>query len=106
MRDAPHGAQVPLLTVMESVAPVRVPGRLPLFQVWFDIQPVSFEGTEKLEDLSIEPLAQARQSHRRDSPPAVALALTCYEPIPLTGLPWLAVKHPPVLHSRHAIAAR
>ena len=55
------GAQVPLLTVMEAVAPVRVPGRLPLYQVWFDIQPVSFEGAEKLEDLDIQPLTQARR---------------------------------------------
>ena len=46
---------------MESVAPVRVPGRLPLFQVWFDIQPVSFEGKEKLDDLDIKPLTQARR---------------------------------------------
>lgn len=53
-----HGAQVPLLTVMESVAPVRVPGRLPLFQVWFDIQPVSFEGSAALEDLDISPLSK------------------------------------------------
>ena len=53
-----RGAQVPLLTVMESVAPVRVPGRLPLFQVWFDIQPVSFEGSAVLEDLDISPLSK------------------------------------------------
>ena len=43
---------------MESVAPVRVPGRLPLFQVWFDIQPVSFEGSAVLEDLDIQPLSK------------------------------------------------
>ena len=49
---------MPLLTVMESVAPVRVPGRLPLFQVWFDIQPVSFEGSAALEDLDIKPLTK------------------------------------------------
>lgn len=44
--------------MMESVSHVRVPGRLPLFQVWFDIQPVSFEGTEAMEDLEIQPLSQ------------------------------------------------
>ena len=53
-----HAPQVPLLTVMESVAPVRVPGRLPLFQVWFDIQPVSFEGSAVLEDLDMSPLSK------------------------------------------------
>ena len=44
--------------MMESVAPVRVPGRLPLFQAWFDIQPVSFEGSAVLEDLEIQPLTK------------------------------------------------
>ena len=44
--------------MMESVSHVRVPGRLPLFQVWFDIQPVSFEGTETMEDLDIQSLSQ------------------------------------------------
>lgn len=58
-RQALLRLQVPLLTVMEAVTPVRVPGRLPLFQVWFDIQPVSFEGKEKLDDLDIQPLTQA-----------------------------------------------
>ena len=46
-------AQVPLLRVLEEVQPVRVPGRQPLFQSWFDIQPVSFEG-----DLSFEGLGE------------------------------------------------
>ena len=37
--------QVPLLTVIKEVAPLRVPGRLPVYQVWFDLQPLALEGT-------------------------------------------------------------
>ena len=36
---------------------MRVPGRQPLFQAWFDLQPVSFGGDvtfEGLEEVSIE----------------------------------------------------
>ena len=50
----PQNAQVPLLTVLREVAPVRVPGRLPLYQVWFDIQPETFEGDFKLEGADIK----------------------------------------------------
>lgn len=45
---------MPLLTVLKEVAPVRVPGRLPLYQVWFDIQPEAFEGDFKLEGADIK----------------------------------------------------
>ena len=44
-------AQVPLLSVLEEVQPVRVPGRQPLFQSWFDIQPASYEGDVTFEGL-------------------------------------------------------
>ena len=33
---------------------MRVPGRLPLYQVWFDIQPETFEGDFKLEGADIK----------------------------------------------------
>ena len=51
---------MPLLTVHEHVLFVRVPGRLPLFQAWFDIQPVSFEGHTALEDLDVQLMSQVR----------------------------------------------
>ena len=86
MRQALVGAQVPLLTVMEAVAPVRVPGRLPLYQVWFDIQPVSFEGAEKLEDLDIQPLTQARRCFMWNTP----CPLTCMHISGLSAPPWTA----------------
>ena len=54
--------QVPLLRVLEEVAPVRVPGRQPLFQSWFDIQPVSFEGELGLEGLQIEEMKEVRRA--------------------------------------------
>ena len=41
--------QVPLPTVLEEVSFERVRGRSPLFQSWFDIQPVSLEGSASLD---------------------------------------------------------
>lgn len=59
---APRGAQVPLLTVLESVAFERVRGRSPLFQSWFDIQPLSLESDLSLEGLQAAVFGKVRLS--------------------------------------------
>lgn len=56
------GAQVPLLTVLESVAFERVRGRSPLFQSWFDIQPLSLEGDLSLQGLQAAACGKVRLS--------------------------------------------
>ena len=54
--------QVPLLTVLESVAFERVRGRSPLFQSWFDIQPLSLESDLSLEGLQAVACGKVRLS--------------------------------------------
>ena len=72
--------------------PVRVPGRLPLYQVWFDIQPVSFEGAEKLEDLDIRPLTQARRCFMWNTPrPLTCMHISGLSAPPQTELSYRAL---------------
>ena len=54
--------QVPLLTVLESVTFERVRGRSPLFQSWFDIQPLSLESDLSLEGLEAVVAGKVRLS--------------------------------------------
>ena len=76
--------QVPLLRVVEEVQPVRVPGRQPLFQSWFDLQPASFEGSdltfEGLEEISnmeeVRFAVRSMLSTKRSAPCQLSISVT------------------------------
>ena len=85
--------QVPLLTVLESVTFERVRGRSPLFQSWFDIQPLSLEG-----DLSLEGLQAAACGNVRPS----SVHLTVVLPPSFACIGCILVNCPPRLGAPHA----
>lgn len=62
LQECAHGAQVPLLTVLESAQFERMRGRSPLFQTWFDIQPGNLESPLSLEGLHVQPFQKATPS--------------------------------------------
>ena len=73
--------QVPLLTVLESVVFERSRGRSPMFQSWFDIQPLSLESDLSLEGLQAVVFGKVRLSRPaamlRRAVPAPAVFWSC-----------------------------